>query len=168
MNYREREEELFDRWKSRAKALGHDNSLAKDGLLYRGDLWIARGKHILHCSGNETELWNTAPLRLAILTKDINDEDGPWDVREETGRREGNGLEEMCTCPYFYPNLQRWVFGLLNAKDGHAADYSNVDNPIMIQQFYESAPIVRVNCKKQCGNSNISDSVFCFVSQHCY
>ena len=27
MNYREREEDLFDRWKSRAKALGHDSSL---------------------------------------------------------------------------------------------------------------------------------------------
>ena len=70
--YKEREEELFARWMEVCRVkdgINPQEDFAYDGILFRGELELLNGCWIRH-SGNETELWDNAPCRLLILTKD--------------------------------------------------------------------------------------------------
>ena len=39
MTYHSQEEKLFERWAAKARKLHDSDMIAKDGLLYRGELW---------------------------------------------------------------------------------------------------------------------------------
>jgi hypothetical protein len=116
--------------------------------------------------GNEEELWQNATKRLLIITKDLNniDEDGiiveAWDIREETGLKNQNDEIDYESCICFYKRLRMWAYGLLNIdSDGNYPAFKDVRNMENSGPFYIHAPIARINCKKQCGSSSISDSV---------
>ena len=146
MKYHKLEENLFERWAERAKRLHDSEDITKDGLLYRGELWFD-GYCQVHKKSNEEQLWADASLRLLVLTKELYDEDG-WDLRAESGRVPSPRL--TCrTAQRFFPNLELWVYGLMNIPDRKVASFSRADNEVRLQGFYENAPIARVNCKKQ-------------------
>ena len=146
MKYHKKEEQLFDRWAERARELRDSDEITKDGLLYRGELWFD-GYCQVHRKADEEQLWSDASLRLLVLTKELYDEDG-WDLRAESGRVPSPRL--TCRTAYrFFPNLELWVYGLMNIPDRKVVSFSRADNETRLQGFYENAPIARVNCKKQ-------------------
>jgi len=146
MEYHKQEESLFERWTERARKLRESDEITKDGLLYRGELWFD-GYCQVHRRANEEQLWDDAGMRLLVLTKELYDEDG-WDLRAESGRVPSPRL--TCRTAYrFFPNLELWVYGLMNIPDRKVVSFARADNEQRLQGFYENAPIARVNCKKQ-------------------
>ena len=146
MKYHQKEEQLFTRWAERAKKLRESDEITKDGLLYRGDMWFDGFNQV--CKPGDEELqWSDASLRLLVMTKDLNEDDG-WDIRGESGRVPSPRL--TCrTAQRFFPNLELWVYGLMNIPDRKVMAFSKADNATRLQGFYENAPIARINCKKQ-------------------
>lgn len=160
--YREREDELFDRWMQKCAALDGINpeeDFAFDGILYRGEY-----KQIHGCwerqPGNETELWDMASCRLLVLTKDTTRSGGLEDMRIETARKNLPDARVEAAATPFYRNLTLWAYSLINAVSGGEI-YSYNDSPDweQLREFYTSLPIARVNCKKQIGESRIEDNV---------
>ena len=154
--YYDREQALFKEWKERFVVNGISEDLfAEDGLLFRGRIiYVNETGCWDREQGNEAELWDTAPKRLLVLTKDLYD-DEPWDVRIETGRKKGSELPVLHN--YFYPNLTLWSCSLLNACAGNEilmfdGDKCPYDNDELMKQ-YETLPIARINCKKAVGGS---------------
>ena len=146
MKYHKKEEQLFTRWAERAKELHESDEITKDGLLYRGEMWFD-GFNQVSKSGNEEQQWDDASLRLLVMTKELNEDDG-WDIRGESGRVPSPRL--TCrTAQRFFPNLELWVYGLMNIPDRKVMSFSKADNATCLQGFYENAPIARINCKKQ-------------------
>ena len=146
-DYRIHEEELFARWEQRARKLHDNEDITRDGLLFRGELWFD-GYCQVHRPGNEAAIWDAAPLRLLVLTKELFDEDG-WDIRGESGRVPSPRLENNRTAYRFFPNMELWAYGLLNTPGRTVVPFSKANKQPVLQAHYESAPIARVNCKKQ-------------------
>ena len=146
MNYHEKEEQLFARWAKRAKKLHESDEITKDGLLYRGELWFDGYNQVCR-PADEEQQWDDASLRMLVLTKELQEDDG-WDIRGESGRVPSPRL--TCrTAQRFFPNLELWVYGLMNIPERKVMTYSRADNETRLQGFYENAPIARVNFKKQ-------------------
>ena len=146
MKYHQKEEQLFKKWAERAKKLRESDEITKDGLLYRGDMWFDGFNQV--CKPGDEELqWTDASLRLLVMTKELNEDDG-WDIRGESGRVPSPRL--TCrTAQRFFPNLELWVYGLMNIPERKVMAFSKADNQTRLQGFYENAPIARINCKKQ-------------------
>ena len=141
-----KEEELFERWAERARKLRDSDEITKDGLLYRGELWFD-GYCQVHRKADEEQLWADAGMRMLVLSKELYDEDG-WDLRAESGRVPSPRL--TCRTAYrFFPNLELWVYGLMNIPERKVLPFGKADNETRLQGFYENAPIARINCKKQ-------------------
>ena len=146
MNYHKKEEQLFARWAERAKKLHESDEITKDGLLYRGEMWFDGFNQVCRPADEELQ-WADASLRLLVMTKELNEDDG-WDIRGESGRVPSPRL--TCrTAQRFFPNLELWVYGLMNIPDRKVMAYSRADNQTRLQGFYENAPIARINCMKQ-------------------
>jgi hypothetical protein len=146
MNYHKKEEQLYARWAERARKLRESDDITKDGLLYRGELWFDGFNQVCK-PGDEEQQWEDASLRLLVMTKELNEDDG-WDIRGESGRVPSPRL--TCrTAQRFFPNLELWVYGLMNIPDRKVMAFSRADNATRLQGFYENAPIARVNCRKQ-------------------
>ncbi len=149
------EEETQARWHRHATDLGDGEELAVDGLLFRGKPQYYDGSW--HREKDEEEAqWAKARRSLLILTKDLNDEEA-WDIRHETGRYNTVVFNYDRAMP-FYKNLRMWSYGLLNATADGYPDYSIASNQQIVGPHYESAPIARVNCKKQVGGGSISNA----------
>lgn len=146
MKYHDKEERLYARWATRARKLHESDEITKDGLLYRGELWFD-GFNQVRKPGNEEQQWTDASLRLLVLTKELGEDDG-WDIRGESGRVPSPRL--TCrTAQRFFPNLELWVYGLMNIPDRKPMSFGRADNEVRLQGFFENAPIAHVNCKKQ-------------------
>lgn len=146
MKYHEQEEKLFKRWSTRARKLRDADMITKDGLLYRGEVWFDGYNQVCR-PADEEQLWDDAGMRLLVLTKELDEDDG-WDIRGESGRVPTPHLTNR-TAQRFFPNLELWAYGLLTIPDRKVIPFSRADNPTRLQGFYENAPIARVNCKKQ-------------------
>ena len=157
MNYHEQEEKLFNRWVKRARQMHDNEEIAKDGILYRGERWFD-GYNQVHRPGDEEAAWEQAPLRMLVLTKELYDEDC-WDIRSESGRVPSPHLDNGKTATRFFPNLELWVYGLMNTPSRRTLPFDKADNQAKRQLFYETAPIARINCKKQCGEKAASNAV---------
>ena len=146
MQYHKQEEKIFTRWAERAHKLRESDEITKDGLLYRGDMWFDGFNQVCK-PGDEERQWADASLRMLVMTKELNEDDG-WDIRGESGRVPSPRL--TCrTAQRFFPNLELWVYGLMNIPERKAMSFSKADNATRLQGFYENAPIARINCKKQ-------------------
>ena len=152
--YYDLENALFEEWELEANHNHEVGDFVRDGLLYRGAIYYEDG-YWKRNSGNESQQWDKASKRLLILTKDMPYE--AWDIRMETGRKSHTGEDHIQTEQKFYPNLMTWSYGLLTmAVSGKIIPFEQVSNLEDIRTFYEQAPIARVNCKKQVGESEIS------------
>lgn len=147
---------LFNLWEKASIANGETAGLCTDGLLYRGRIYYEDG-YWYREPGDEEAQWRDAPRRLLILTKDLNDTVG-WDIRQETGRANTVAFSYDRAAP-FYKNLRMWSYGLLNVTASRYPDFTEASNMNISGPFYESAPIARVNTKKQIGRSSIHNSV---------
>ena len=168
MSIHEKEEALFKRWEEFAKSKNHMN-FAPDGLLYRGDATTGdepEGDKWVWGTvpADEEKRWNDARKRLLIVTKDLNDE-APWDIRFETGFKNTCDKDfDWNICIAFYKNLRMWSYGLLNTDDnGNYPSFEEAFNMDNSAPFYLSAPIARMNVKKECGGGQVYDSV---LSEH--
>ena len=160
-SYKEREEALFVRWKracGQIDGIDPDTDFACDGVLFRGEYeqvggcWERR-------SGNETELWNNAPCRLLILTKDTTRKSELSDIRIETARKNHAGSDILAAVTPFHRNLTLWSYALLNAlRGGEIVPYDSTPDWEALRELYATAAIARVNCKKQIGASTIEDA----------
>lgn len=150
------EELIWTEWKSIADRNGEGDELVRDGLLFRGE--IHYGDECWHRRrGNEEEKWQQADRRLLILTKDLNDEEA-WDIREETGRLNTVAFSYERAIP-FYKNLRMWSYGLLSTTREGFPPFEKASDMSLTGPFYETAPIARINCKKQIGSGSLKDSV---------
>ena len=160
-SYKEREEALFVRWKHACRqidGIDPDTDFACDGVLFRG-----KYEQIGGCwerqSGNETELWDNAPYRLLILTKDTTRNSGMDDIRIETARKNHTGSDIFAATTSFHRNLTLWSYALLNAlQGGEIVSYDSTPDWDTLSEHYATAAIARVNCKKQIGVSTIEDA----------
>lgn len=156
MNLHEHEERLFEQWAGRARKLRESDEITKDGLLYRGELWFDGFNQVCR-PADEEQLWADAGMRLLVMTRELNEDDG-WDIRGESGRVPSPRL--TCrTAQRFFPNLELWVYGLMNIPDRKAMTFAKADNQTRLQGFYENAPIARINCKKQPDLHSVSNTV---------
>lgn len=156
MSYHKEEERLFSSWAERAKKLHESDDITKDGLLYRGEMWFDGFNQVCR-PGDEEQQWEDASLRMLVLTKELNEDDG-WDIRGESGRVPSPRL--TCrTAQRFFPNLELWVYGLMNIPDRKVMSFSCADNQTRLQGFYENAPIARVNIKKHPDHRAVSNLV---------
>ena len=160
--YKDREEALFARWMQAYKeidGINPEEDFAFDGLLYRGEFKLVDGCWERQ-TGNESELWDNAPYRLLVLTKDTTRNGGLDDMRIETGRANHTGGNVVSAGNNFYRNLALWSYALLNAMQGGKIErYNNTPDWDRLREYYESLPIARINCKKQIGESSIADSL---------
>ncbi|MCC8177112.1 MAG: hypothetical protein LUC85_00725 [Bacteroidales bacterium] len=149
------EEAIQHEWLAMAEALGDAGEMVTDGLLFRGQISYIDGYWSREKGGEERQ-WAEADRRLLILTKDLNDEEG-WDIRQETGRMHEVAFSYDRAIP-FYKNLRMWSYLLLNATADSYPSFREARRMERVGPFYETAPIARVNCKKQVGGSSISDA----------
>lgn len=155
-NIHKEEEEILQEWKTLADKFGEGEELVTDGLLLRGEIFYENGCwHRLN--GNEEALFHSSCRRLLILTKDLNDDEA-WDIRQETGRLNTVAFSYDRAIP-FYKNLRMWSYGLLNSTLDGYPDFKKASDMGITGPFYESAPIARINCKKQVGSGSIKDYV---------
>lgn len=154
-NIHSQEEAIQEKWQKMAHCHNDDESLCMDGLLFRGEPYFKDG--CWHRDrGDEEKVWATAPRRLLILTKDLNDEEG-WDIRQETGRLNTVVFNYERAIP-FYKNLRMWSYLLLKGTKDGCPEFDEARKMNVTGPFYEIAPIARVNCKKQVGGGSVSDS----------
>lgn len=156
MDYHKKEEQLFERWAQRAHKLHDSDEITKDGLLYRGETWFDGFNQVCR-PADEEQLWDDAGMRLLVMTKELDEDDG-WDLRAESGRVPSPRLTNR-TAQRFFPNLELWAYGLLTIPERKIIPFSKADFPTRLQGFYENAPIARVVCKKQPAAKAASNAV---------
>lgn len=156
MNFVEKNDSILQKWKEHNEKVEktmnlQDPKFASDGIMFRGEIdqnerWSNPEK--------ENELWENAPIRYLFLTKDQNaGNDEAWDVRSETGRNN----KDSCSIRYlFYRNLMYILYGIINSEDT-LCGYEDFTNEQAIQT-YDSAPLARINVKKQAGGSSIDNN----------
>lgn len=153
----EEEDILMKEWLDRSVSSCDGDELSHDGLLFRGEIYYEEG--CWHRKrGEEEALWHNADRRLLILTKDLNDDEA-WDIRQETGRLNTVAYSYERAIP-FYKNLRMWSYGLLKTTPDSFPEFEEARDMMLSGPFYETAPVARVNCKKQVGQGSISDPVF--------
>lgn len=156
-NFHEQEAVIMKEWLQMAQSNHDADELCVDGLLFRGDISYSNG--CWHREpGNEEQAWAEAPRRLLILTKDLHDDEA-WDIRQETGRMNSVAFSYERAIP-FYKNLRMWSYLLLSGAIGAMPLFETARDMRITGPFYETAPIARVNCKKQVGGAMIPNAVF--------
>lgn len=165
-----KEKNLFNKW-AQSLHLSAQDFCPNGGLLFRGKFYLNEpdeynqytwGRH----SGNECSLWCNSCKRLMILTKDLND-DELWDIREESGGRYNmfeNRVPQDDELLYkgipFYRKINRWVYGIYNESHGKYPAFNDIKNEYnKLGRFYENAPLVRINCKREVGKSSVENHV---------
>ncbi len=149
------EEEIQKQWLKIALDNNDAESLCTDGLLFRGPIRYENG-FWTRSKGDEEKIWAESPRRLLIITKDLNDDEG-WDIRQETGRYNEVAFSYERAVA-FYKNLRMWSYLILTGHPGRMPSFKEARNMNIAGPFYETAPIARVNSKKQVGGSSISDA----------
>jgi hypothetical protein len=161
--YFDKEQALFEEWKRRVLENEPEADFAPDGMLYRGSIEFNEDGvgYKPRPLGKAAEQWDAAPKRLLILTKDLNDNEGGWDIRYDTGRVYDAGKFVVKTSHLrFYSNLTLWAYALLDASEGNPIDvFDMTPSWDELREYYETAPIARVNCKKTVGSEKCPNAV---------
>ncbi len=139
-------ERILEKWKKRNEEIG-ETKFADDGIMYRGIIKeFDYGSERFSDKEKENKIWNEAALRILFLTKDQNARgSAAWDVRGETG--------DLSYA--FFRNLMYQLYGLVNTKPGHKADFKFTNEQAI--ELYKTFPIARINAKKEAGASSISN-----------
>ena len=156
MNFVEKNDSILQKWKEHNEKVEKNPNFASDGIMFRGEIdqYSADQNERWPNPEKENELWENAPIRYLFLTKDQNARGGAaWDVRGETGRSN----EDSCSIrEQFYRNLMYILYGIIHSEDT-LCGYEDFTNEQAIQT-YDSAPLARINVKKQAGGSSIGNN----------
>lgn len=147
------EQQILDAWREEAERLHDAHEFSEDGLLYRGKIFFEDNAWHRE-AGNEECLWLKAERKLLIITKELNDTEA-WNIREETGRQNCIAFSYQKGVP-FIKNLRMWSYGLLHSTSDDYPAFEEARDMEVSGPFFENAPIVHINCKKQCGGATIS------------
>lgn len=160
MNFVEKNDSILQKWKEHNEKAGENpERFALDGIMFRGEIdqYFTNENERYSNPEKENELWENAPVRYLFLTKDQNagdeEEKEAWDVRSETGR---SNTDSCSIRSRFYRNLMYILYGLINSTDT-LCGYEDFTNEQAIQA-YDSAPLARINVKKQAGGSSIDNN----------
>lgn len=159
--YSYQEDLLFLEWQARIFENEPDADFVPDGMLYRGEIEFNKeGLGYIRGVGDAAARWDRAEKRIVIITKDLYD-DEVWDIRVETGRDSNTGQFTVKTDNRrIMHNLTLWSHALLNSSAGNPIlDYDMTPTWDELREFYESAPIVRMNCKKTLGERECKNTV---------
>lgn len=163
---KEREKQLFEKWREK---IGEEFCV-NGGLQFRGDFFLGE-PYDGFCNwdrkeGDEEMLWKKSAKRVLILTKDLNEPGDTWDIRIESCGRKSVPLAEKKDPKIkylnkdFYRKLKRWVYGIF--KSTNEIDIPTFDYVCMnseeLAEFYEKAPLVRINCKMESGGSTVNNN----------
>lgn len=161
MNFVEKNDSILQKWKEHnekvEKTMNQQKpNFASDGIMFRGEIdqYLADKNERYSDPKKENELWENAPVRYLFLTKDQNaGTEDAWDVRSETGR---SNVDSSNIRDRFYRNLMYILYGIINSEDT-LCDYEDFTNEQAIQT-YDSAPLARINVKKQAGGSSLDNN----------
>lgn len=163
-----KEKNLFDKW-AQSLHLSTQDFCPNGGLLFRGDFYLNEpDENGIYTwgrkPGDENRLWCNSCKRLMILTKDLNDNE-LWDIRQESGGRFPMPVklipqekELQYKGVSFYRRLNRWVFGIYKENHGIYPQFKDVQDYNIVGRFYETTPLVRINCKRENGKSSVSNN----------
>ena len=102
-------QEILNKWRAKYP-LKEQALFAEDGIMNKGEFDRNNDDgDVWRNSGNENEMWATAPLRVLFLTKDenISRTGKVWDVRRETFHQKGtNEKQNIISDSTFYRNEQ--------------------------------------------------------------
>lgn len=153
VDYNEKLNSLFEKWKKQAKNNGH-TGFCGDGLMYRGKKWETEdgGKTYYGKSrGNENTLWFNAEKRVLFLLKDTNNNPN-HDMREFSPGGNDRSIA------FHYKNIAYWFFGLLSFQENKVApEFKKLDFWKDVFPLFDTQPYAIVNCKKESGGSNLSN-----------
>lgn len=162
MDYVKNNEDVLRRFRELECSAPLDNMpqpIGEDGLLYRGEFCTLPHGAILRMPGDEESMWHECKCRVMFVTKDVNGE--TYDIRMDPARSpEANQI----TAPFF-KKMAFAVFGFHHVEGGKAPNFSELDETACAD-YYEHAPIVRINCKKTAGAESLSRNTFCRYTFH--
>ena len=161
VNYRKRS------MKSLVAKNGIKKPICVDGILLRGKFEYKEGHWTRKSNGHEIEDYLNSFFRVLVATKDSNEGVGEnddttnrgveWDIRTETLR--DNKSNEICINATFAKNYMRVICILMMCRTHSENEILEVLADIdRCRSIWESAPIARINLKKQPGNGSINDS----------
>lgn len=152
-------QEILDRWRAKFP-IEKQGKFAEDGIMNKGDFFSGENGEVFRKSGNENNLWNTAPLRVLFLTKDENlydDYISVWDVRKETFHKQGTDSKlNIISNSTFYRNEANILYGILNTRVGNMIGFHEFSREDALK-FSDEVVFARINCKKEGGGGMISD-----------
>lgn len=160
-SYQDKTDTLFKSWKAQSIKDGFSD-FCEDGLMYRGEItnFVAQdgNTYWFRKNGNEETLWANAPKRVMFLNKDV-----PYnpnqDIREWILRQNETDITAL-----HYKNIAIWLYGLLNIDaNGRSPIFEDIDDTKIYSPFIDKTPIALVNCKKESGESSISNET---LSEH--
>lgn len=169
IDYQKENEKILAEYKDIA-AKNHED-IIYDGLMYCGKIEY-KGGCWERTPGNENELYEKMTPKILLLTKDFPDDrdisgdGGTEDIRIESFRINGKEFPETSGIR-FHQNIMTHVWGLTHYMpekgicpkwyDEHNSDLNwSWDDA---REYYETAPIVRINVKKIPGSTTINDSM---------
>lgn len=154
-DYHEKTDNLFTNWRAQSKKDGF-NDFCEDGLMYKGEIKTTRDSdgvtYWYRQSGNEELLWENEPKRVMFLNKDVN-KNPNQDIREWIFRQNETDIKAL-----IYKNIAFWLYGLLNIdSNGNAPNFNDINDSKIFTPFIDKTPIAYINCKKESGDSTISN-----------
>ena len=171
-DYYQMNESILNEWEQafNANYKGKAPDFCKDGLMNMGvyvdnnqcqnagEYWPTGWAR--KASGNESELWSKAPLRILYLTKDLNGGEGGsgWDVRFESLYKAGID-DEILRKDSIFKLIAYTLYGLTQSTVDKVVSYQELEN----MSHTEILPVVnacafaRINVKKEVGASSVTD-----------
>jgi len=158
MNYNKEIDKILDEWDSESQKNGY-KKFCRDGLMYKGEIWSffseKEGKKFWgRKNGNEDELWEKSNKKIMFLMKDTNGNPNQ-DYREWLGRQHKSIITHK-----FFKNIALWLLGLHSIRnDGYYIPFEKAIEPEFYSKAFDDIPFAIVNCKKESGGSQISDTI---------
>lgn len=150
MNYVKKNDEILQKFRELERIHPLESSpqeIGEDGLMYRGGYFVDEYGNNVREPGNEEQMWHECKCRVMFVTKDVNG--NVYDIRRDPFLFTEN----------FYKKMAYVLYGFHHIMDGKALPYDAIDAQ-MCKEYYEIAPLVRINCKKTAGGASITKEVF--------
>lgn len=152
-------QEILNNWRAKYP-LKEQEMFAEDGIMNKGEFDRNNdGGGVWRNSGNENEMWATAPLRVLFLTKDenISSTGKVWDVRRETFHQKGTDEKQnIISDSTFYRNEANILYGIFNTSSDNLMGFHEFSYEDALQ-FSDNVVFARINCKKEGGGETITN-----------
>lgn len=149
----QQENSLFKEWIEKIREKNGNSETADfvpGGLLYNIVTFDKEVGVYKRMPGTEEIEWKNNAVKLMFLTKDLPDKEGVFDIREASclncNKKPGGPFNKKLMC---------WTYGIHRTiLDGKAPSFNVAQDESV--NYFLNTPIVRMNVKKQFGESKIS------------